>query len=113
MIKPEKEVVWLFKLAESKHCGNFLKKPISACKKDFQRFLNAPENDKNFIKWIDELIEEGVLIFSEYIKRTNGGRPISSYVVDFKKLIEKLRNNEYYDSACDFFERRSHMGVIR
>ena len=112
-MKAEKELIWMYKLAVSKYCGGFLKKPESGCKRDFEILLEAPRNDKDFLNWLDQLIIEGSLEYVGNIKREMGGRPTKSYVVNFKKLLEKMRRNQFYPLVCDYYEAMSPLGISK
>lgn len=89
-MKDEKECEWLVNLLNSelfKHSG---------CKSDFERVAGASENNKDFRRWIDLLIERECVVFS-CVK--NG---VDTYVVDRKKLMDFLRKNRFYENMKRF-----------
>lgn len=94
-MKSEKELLYLLKLRGStfvKTHITFARTQQSACKKDFERFLGATENDKKFHEWINKLIEHKVLIF-----HNTGEREVAYYVVNTTALDKLLKQNpEYY-----------------
>jgi hypothetical protein len=112
-MKPEKELIWCFQLSTSQYCGGFFKKAEGGCKKDFERLLNAPENDNDFLNWIKSLIEEGSLEFVGQIQKSNRGRTVPAYVVNFKKLLDRMRRNQFYPLVCDYFEAMSPLGISK
>ncbi|MCK9370204.1 hypothetical protein M0R04_09890 [Candidatus Dojkabacteria bacterium] len=113
-MKPEKELVLCFTLAQSKYSDTILKKGELGCKKDFERLLDAPQNNKYFIAWINGLIASGVLEEAGTLMRINrNGKETTAYRVNQKKLLEYLRSNPLYPVACDFFDKRSHIGILR
>lgn len=111
-MKDEKELIWLITLAQSKFCPKFMKKPDMGCKKDFERLLGAPENDKDFLGWLKELIEKKVLILAGQIQRGSSfSKNVDAYTIDFGKLMDLLRKNSLYDDLWKFFDSRSTAGV--
>jgi hypothetical protein len=111
-MKPEKELVWIFVLLSSHFVKGFFTSPEKGCKKDYERLLNAPENNKEFGKWVNDLISEGSLEHSGIMERSDGKR-VETYIVNPKFLLERLRNNIYYNPAYVFFDSRSTLGVSK
>lgn len=94
-MKEEKEVAILIKLYNSPYAKKgFFKSQKSACIKDFERFLNAPENDSSFRIWIKEMKEFGVIEFSEKIKA--GHLNVDGYFVNREAIIKRLKEIDFY-----------------
>ena len=110
-MKPEKEFAWLLKLSTSDYCGNLFKTPKLGCKKDFERLLNAPENDKEFTRWFNSLISSEIFVYSENIQKNMFGRSVPGYNVNLNNTLEFLRTMEYYDLAHKLFNSRAIMPV--
>ena len=103
-MKPEKEFAWMVKLLNSKYRKNVWGKTIGGCKRDFEIEGGASENDKEFNKWLNSLIEQGILVIFEM--RTSGkGRPVETYIVNFKELESLLKENPLYPFAKKYFDR--------
>lgn len=111
-MKSEKELVWIFVLLNSHFVKGLFTSPEKGCKKDYERLLNAPENNKEFNKWINELIQEGSLEHSGRIERPDG-KKVETYIVISSILLERLRKNTYYNPAYVFFDKRSAIGVSK
>lgn len=110
-MKEEKEVIWLIKFYLSDYAKNLFKKNKVACVKDFERLVNAPNNDIRFRKWIKDMININVIEFSE--RKNNGGfgRTVNYYCVNRNEIIKRLREIDCYDSLVRFFDLRSTLGV--
>jgi len=108
-MKEEKEVIWLIKLYNSEYSqgGLFNKNSKSACIKDFERLLEAPENDLSFGNWIKEIKELGIIIFSEKIKIGHCRHLVDGFVVNKKEVLNRLKEiNSYSKVLLPFFNSR-------
>lgn len=113
IMKKEKEMLWVVLLYNSpyiKDALNFKINPEPACKKDFERLVGSPENNKEFTIWINYLIECGVL--EPVGKITKGSRNnvvADGYIVLASKLqsYAKSHLSEIYDQFDKFFSRDS------
>lgn len=111
-MKSEKELVWIFVLLNSHFVRGTFTSPAKGCKKDYERLLNAPENNKEFNKWINELILEGSLEHSGKMERADG-KNVETYIINPTALLNRLRKNMYYNQAYVFFDKRSTLGVSK
>lgn len=114
-MKPEKEMVLLFKLYNSPFTKGIFHKQLG-CKKDFERYLNAPANDSDFMNWLNGLISEGCLEKGDMMFKYRNGQKGSRaflYSVNKKKIIKKLEENSLYHIAFKYFEDRSHLGISK
>jgi len=108
-MKEEKEVIWLIKLYNSEYSkiGFFNKNSKSACIKDFERLLEAPENDITFREWIKKMKNIGVIEFYEEIKIGSCGKT-DSYVVNRTAVLERLKEIKVYcEILFPFFNSRA------
>lgn len=107
-MKPEKEIKWLVLLYDSKHCKdllNFKAPKEPACKKDFERLLNAPENNKEFHLWFEKLVNEKVFVFHSMITKNKNNMKFRGYIVDAPTLAKYAKSNPLYKSSWSFFNR--------
>lgn len=96
-MKKERELIWMVKLLNSEYVRTrSIKKQKSGCKRDFEILVGAPENDKNFRRFLNELIEQGYLVMFEK-KRAVG--LIATYVVDSDKLRKRMVENPEYEAV--------------
>ena len=64
-------------------------KDIGGTKTDFERVCGVSYKNKEFRKWLDELIEKNVLKFFE-IRKTDGGST-STYLINNRNLLSLYR----------------------
>lgn len=110
-MEEKKEVIWLIKLFQSEFVKSKFFNSKVACVKDFERLLNAPENDKNFRKWINEMKELSVIEFFKKINNRRNGKPVDGFVVNKENVLKRLRSLETYDNLVKFFDSRAMFGV--
>lgn len=106
-MKREREYSWIVILLNSEyvHRGIF-SNPKGACKKDFERLVNAPENSSVFHEWFNELIEDGAIIpHGDIYKGENNNFKVHAYVVNFKVLYARLKLNKVYKLSKKIFDR--------
>lgn len=108
-MKPEKEVIYLIKLYQSEYIKGFFKIK-TACIKDFERICFAPENDKSFRIWINEMKEIGII---ECVGKNSNkyGRNVDGFVVNRDLILKRLRNLDAYKNLVKFFDSRAMFGV--
>ena len=112
-MKPEKELIWNMTLYQSDYAGgNPLFKKKMGCKKDFERLVEAPEKDKSFSEWFDNLLEEGIIYPSGEIE-VGRGQKVQGYRADKDLMLEKLRKNNRYHLVYKFFDDLSTFGASR
>lgn len=85
----EKEIVWLVKLLQSKYTKRIIGTK-SGCKRDFEVELCISENDKNFRKFLDVLIQTDILEFQNVYKTGK------YYSLNRKKLIDRLNHEPIF-----------------
>lgn len=105
-MKQEKEVTWLIKLYQSKYIKGFFGSNC-ACIKDFERLLDAPENDRLFRIWINQLKESGILEFSNKIDNRRNGISVDGFVINRDLVLKRLRELDIYSDLVKFFNLRS------
>jgi len=99
------------KLVDSPFKKGLFSRKNTACKKDFERYLGFYENNKDFNKWIDNLIEEGCLICAG--KEPKGiGKMTDVFIVDNKTTFLRLKRLQVYIELLDFFGKRAFLGAI-
>ena len=105
-MKDEKEVFLLVKLRRCnkfQKVGFFGKNIIGGCKSNFEKVLKIPEKNKEFRKFFDELVGDGVLEFFE--KRKIVGGFVDTYVINKSKIMKKIRSikcgKEFYEECID------------
>jgi len=104
-MKSEIEFKWIVNLLNSKYLkGGFIRKQIGGCKRDFEVEAGASENDKEFRKWINLLIEEGIL---EFFKKKSVGtsKMVDTYVIKYNELESLLHNNPLCKPAKKVFDK--------
>lgn len=108
-MKEEKEVKWLLLLYDSPYVKDIIElrvRPKSACKKDFERLVNAPEKSKEFNIWFNKLLDFGVFVFVG--RKSRGFRNnifACEYIIDTSKLVKYFKTNSLYSKAVKFFDR--------
>jgi len=113
-MKPEKEFEWIVKLLNSRYLkGGILKFNGGGCKSDFEREVGASENNKEFRKWLEMLIEKGILEFFEKREVGSFGKAVDTYVVVYPKLEELLIANRLYTPTRKIFEKKSIFGLAK
>ena len=65
IMKDEKEALWIAKLLKSKFIKRIFGGSVGGCISDFEKAVGTYENDKEFRKWMNKLIEEGDIEFYE------------------------------------------------
>jgi hypothetical protein len=112
-MKEEKEVIWLMKLYNCQYIkGGLFKSPKLGCIKDFERLLNAPENDKNFNEWIKKIKLLKIIESNEKIK-IGGIKEVDGYFVNKKEIINRLRELDIYlNILYPFFNSRVEVGGL-
>jgi len=104
-MKPEKEFEWIIKLLNSEFIkGGIFRKRKGGCKSDFEREVGASESCKEFRKWLDFLIQNGILEFFEK-KRIRNVKEIDTYAVNYDKLKKLLEKNPLYSLAKRVFDK--------
>ena len=89
-MKDEVKIKYLSMLFISKEFKkSFFGKNIGGTKADFERICNVSYKNKEFRKWLNELIELKVLEFFE-IRKTDGGSA-STYLISNKKILSLYR----------------------
>lgn len=107
----QKEFIYSIRLIMSQyHRGSMFRKDKSGCSKDFERICKAPENNKEFLDWIQELKNRKILEFDERIDLNKVKEP-KKYFVNDRKLLDKLKDNSHYNEAFQFFFDRSIFGI--
>lgn len=108
-MKQEKEVIYLIKLYQSDYIKGFFR-IRTACIKDFERICLAPENDKSFRIWINDMKSIGII---ECIGKNSNkyGRNVDGFVVNRELILKRLRELEVYSDLVDFFSSRAMFGV--
>lgn len=111
-MKPEKEFALLVKLLDSPFRGGFFKKSKSGCKKDFEKYLEVSENNKDFMRWLNSLITAGGLKSVGFEER-GIGKKVNLYVVDSSVLDNILIENPCYKSAWNVFSEKAILGMSK
>lgn len=94
-MKPETEFKWLVNLLNSSYIKGYFK-TNSGCKKDFERASGSSENNNEFKKWFDFLLEHGAIESYGNVSTNIYGKSVPTYVIVYKKLIKILRKNKFY-----------------
>ena len=92
----EKELFWMFKLYHSKYYKN-----ESGCLSDFERELGFYHQNKTVRAFLKKLIEEEVLVFKSF--RLVNSNSFHTYVVNKKKLFQKIKNDKDFKDIYDCF----------
>jgi hypothetical protein len=98
-MKEEKEVIWLCKLLISRFAKSVGRN--SGCKKDYERAVEASDNDKTFRQFMQKMIEYGAIEFLE--KKVAHGGYLNYYVVNKTVMKKCLRENKYYRELREYF----------
>lgn len=102
-MKVEKEFHWMLALLESRHVKRLLRSE-PACKKDFERLLGAPENDRDFTAWFYQLVAAGALEAAGEVKR--GSRSgVQGFLVNRTVLERLLSENPVFPVAVRYFNK--------
>ena len=113
-MKEEKEIIWLTKLYLSDYAKKFIKSPKLCCIKDFEKLLDAPENNKDFNEWIKSMIQLGVLEFSEKIKIGYCRHLVNGYFVNRDQIKKRLREIETYSNVLyPYFSLIAELGLTK
>jgi len=102
-MKSEIEFKWIVNLL---NCP-FIKKTfktIGGCKKDFERVSGSGENNMEFRRWFDLLIEQGAI--EEFGFCDSRGKRVMNYVIIYKKLEKILSKNEIYPSVIKVMDKK-------
>jgi hypothetical protein len=98
-MKEEKEVIWLIKLYNSEYSkSGIFGKQKCACIKEFERLLDAPENNSSFRNWIKQMKEIEVIEFCEKIK-IGQGNIVDGFIVNKDAIIKRLREIKVYSDT--------------
>ena len=92
----EKELLWMFKLYHSKYNKN-----ESGCLSDFEKELGFYHQNKTVRIFLKKLIEEEILLFKSF--RLVNNNSFHTYVVDKKKLFQKIRKDENWKDVYNLF----------
>jgi hypothetical protein len=113
-MKEEKEVIWLIKLYNCQYIkGGLFKINKLACIKDFEKLLNAPENNSRFNHWIKEMIQLNVIEFSEKIK-VGKGNLVDGYFINRDQIKKRLREIETYSKILyPYFSSIAELGLTK
>ncbi len=104
-MKPEIEFKWMVNLLNSEFLkGGIFRKQISGCKNDFEVVAGASQSNKEFRKFLNELIKEDCLEFFEK-KKVIGGN-VDTYVIIGKLLEKRLMSNSLYSPTRKLFEKK-------
>jgi len=101
-MKPEKEVLWMVNLLNSKYVKRSFGVSYGGYKSDFEKVAGASENNKYFRAWLNLLIEEKILEPYKDKKTNTFGNDIQTYVINSNKLLAKLRQNWVYKTIGKF-----------
>ena len=104
-MKEEVKIKYLVILYLSKFNGGFLQKNKGGSKADYERLCHVPEKNREFRKWLDELIKFGVL---ESFEKSDRG--FNLFVVNKKntqKMLKQFKIDQdlqrvYYDRYESF-----------
>jgi hypothetical protein len=110
-MKPEKELIWGKILMQSEYAGGILKKKLG-CKKDYERLLEANENDKSFMEWFNELLNDGIIYPAGEIE-VGMGKKVQGYRVDYELFEKRLRANKYWHLDWKFWDDRALVGASK
>ncbi len=88
--------------AYAPYLKGFFRKKGGACKKDLERLLGAPENNKNFNEWVDELISEGSLVPDGNDKKRGGTQ---RFLINEKVLLNRFKNNPLFEPSKKYFTK--------
>ena len=94
-MKSETEYKWIVNLLNSPYIKGLWGNK-GGCKKDFERISGSSENNKEFKKWFDYLLEDGAIEMFGNINTNIYGKSVSVYIIIYKKLIRILRKNDFY-----------------
>lgn len=92
----EKEILWIAILWKNKK--NISRKEY--CKKDFERFVKAPTNNKKFSIWFNKMVEFGV-----FQPTKNQIKNVICYKINFKLLIFYLEKNPDYNTIYQLCQK--------
>jgi len=108
-MKIEKEMKWILLLYDSPYVKDLTELKVSprhACKKDFERLVDAPENNKDFNLWFKKLIVEEVFIFVGKGKRgTRNNIFVDEYIIHAGNLVRYAKKNPLYSKSKKFINR--------
>jgi len=108
-MKIEKEMKWILLLYDCPHVKDFTElkiSPIPACKKDFERLVDAPENNKDFNEWFKKLIVEEVFIFvGRCVRGTRNNVFADEYIINAGNLVRYAKTNPLYPKIKKFLYR--------
>jgi hypothetical protein len=114
-MNPEREVLWLARIYESNATSDILNikfaKPHT--KKEFEIIADAPDKSKEFSDWFDKLVQGGIIIFSEKIKRGRDKNiPANGYVVNVMDILKYIKNNSDLQDAWDTIRKFANRDKI-
>ena len=108
-MKEEKEVKWILCLYDSPYVKDLVElkiSPRSACKKDFEKLVDAPEKSKEFNEWFKKLLALEVFVFvGRKIRGSRNNVLADEYIVNASRLLKYFKNNSLYPKAVRFFGR--------
>lgn len=74
------------------------------CKSDFEKLCKAPDNDKEFSHWLDNLANEKSLECVGVVTRGYiNNIPVKGYKINFNNLKKRLKKNIYYGQCYKYF----------
>jgi len=105
-MKNEVEFKWIVSLLNCQYIkGGILRREIGGCKSDFERVASVSAKNKEFRKWLNFLIEQGILEFFE--KRKAIGGFVDTYVIVYPRLEFLLNENPIYDSTMNYIKKKN------
>ena len=91
-----RELLWMFKLYHSKYYKN-----ESGCLSDFEKELGFYNKNNMLRLFLKKLIDENILEFKCF--RLVNSNSFHTYVVNKKKLFQKIKNDKDFKDIYDFF----------
>ena len=102
-MKPETELKWIVNLLNSPYVKGLFKSK-GGCKKEIERVCGSSENNREFYKWFNYLLENGAI--EEFGKTDSHSKPVTAYVIIYKKMDKILIKNPLYDKITNVMDKK-------
>ena len=110
-MKEEVEFKWIVNLLNSPFVKGVFNNN-GGCKKDFERYAGASENNSKFSTWFNQMNDCNAIQYSGF-KKSSHGRNIESYVIIFKELNEILIGNSLYRPLMKIMDKKYLLRVAK
>jgi len=103
----EKELIWTAYIWKNKRFIN----NSQLCKKDFERMVKAPTDNKKFARWFLSLLCKNIIFPSEQIHNGIGIKKVYAYKVNYKLLENYIEQFPEYKIVSEFCKRDIYLRI--